>query len=140
MSAPTILQIMQGLEARLATISGLRTTEFIKDQMTPPFAMVGVPEVTDYHQTYNSGYLTLSPRIYVFTSAAVDRIGQAALAGYANPTGSTSVKAAVEAGPTLGGIVSQCVVKSFRPLGVEEIGVMGYYGGVWETTVIAEGK
>lgn len=140
MATPTILEVMQAIESALDNITGLRTTEFIKDQMSPPFAMVGVPDIPDYHGAFRSGSMTISPRVYVFTSAVVDRIGQAKLAAYANPVGAESIKAAVEADNTLGGVVAQVVVKSFRPLGAEEMGAMGYYGGVFDLYVVATGN
>jgi hypothetical protein len=140
MATPTILQVMQAIESALDDITGLRTTEFIKDQMSPPFAMVGVPEIPDYHGAFKSGSMTIRPRIYVFVSAAVDRIGQTALAAYANPTGAQSIKLAIEADNTLGGVVSQVVVQSFRPLGAEEMGAMGYYGGVFDLLIVATGN
>ena len=140
MATPTILQVMQAIESALDDITGLRTTEFIKDQMAPPFAMVGVPEIPDYHGAFRSGSMTIMPRVYVFVSAAVDRIGQTALAGYANPTGTQSIKVALETDNTLGGVVAQVMVKSFRPLGAEEMGAMGYYGGVFDLLVVATGN
>jgi hypothetical protein len=139
-ATPTILQVMQAIESALNSISGLRTTEFIKDQMSPPFAMVGVPEIPDYHGAFRSGSMTISPRVYVFTSAVVDRIGQAKLSEYANPTGASSIKTALESDNTLGGVVAQVVVKSFRPLGAEEMGAFNYYGGVFDLMIVATGN
>jgi len=139
-ATPTILQVMQAIESAIDNISGLRTTEFVKDQMSPPFAMVGVPEITDYHGAFKSGNMMISPKVYVFTSAVVDRIGQTRLSEFADPVGTKSIKAAIEADNTLGGVVSQIVVKSFRPLGAEEMGAMGYYGGVFDLFVVATGN
>lgn len=138
--APTIEQIMDGLETRLATISGLRVSDISPGQISPPCAIVGVPPVTNYHATFGSGRMTLDDiTVTVLVSAAVDRVGQKRLAGYANPTGSTSVKAAVEADKTLGGVVDDCIVVSFRPFGLDEVGVIGYFGGVFQLRAIAIG-
>lgn len=137
-----ITQIMDGLEARLATITGLRVSDVSPGQINPPCAIVGVPPVDNYHATFGAnGRVTLdSVTITVLTSAAVDRIGQRLLAGYANPTGDTSVKAAIEADKTLGGVVDDCIVTASRPLGLEEVGVIGYFGGVFNLRVIARGS
>lgn len=138
--APTIEQIMDGLEVRLATISGLRVSDVSPGQINPPCAVIGVPAVTNYHATFGSARMTLDDlSVTVLVSAAYDRAGQKKLAGYANPTGATSVKAAVEADKTLGGTVDDCVVLSFRPLGLEEVGVIGYFGGVFQLRAIAIG-
>src|SRR5687768_10263773 len=109
MAAPTILQVMQGIEARLATIDGLRVSDTAPDQINPPAAFVGVPPIESYHATMQRGRMRLSPSIWLFTSAAVDRIGQEALAGYADPTGTRSVVAAIYGDRTLGGVAEDCV-------------------------------
>lgn len=140
MATPTILQVMEAIESALDNITGLRTTPFIKDQMSPPFAMVGVPEIPDYHGAFKSGMMSISPKVYVFTSAAVDRIGQTRLSEFADPVGTKSIKAALEADNSLGSVVAQVVVKSFRPLGAEEMGAMGYYGGVFDLMIVATGN
>lgn len=140
MAAPTILQVMQGLEARLATITGLRVSDTVPDQINPPQAMVGVPPVDDYHETFGRGVFRLEGQIWVFTSAAFDRGGQEALAAYADPTGTKSIISAVYGDKTLGGVVHDTFIRSFRPIGVEEFGAIGYYGGVFDWLVIAQGS
>lgn len=137
--ASTIEQIMLGLEARLATISGLRVSEITPDQINPPQAIVGVPAIPQYHATMAMGHFTLDLSVTLLVSVALDRVGQLRLAGYANPTGATSIRAAIETDKTLGGRVSDCYVKDFRPLGLEEVGLIGYYGGVFTLQTIATG-
>lgn len=137
--APTIEQVMLGIETRLKTISGLRVSEYVADQINPPAALVGVPEISSYHATMGRGRFTIEPTVTVLTSAAYDRAGQLKLAGYANPTGSSSVVVAIEGDKTLGGVVDDCIVVDFRPLGMEEVGLIGYYGGVFTLRVIASG-
>lgn len=138
--APTLEQIMDGIEDRLKTIAGLRVSDVTPDQIVPPCAIVGVPAITEYHATFASGRMRLDElTVTVLVSAAVDRIGQKLLAGYANPTGDTSVKAAIEADKTLGGVVEDCVVLSFRPLGLADVGVIGFYGGIFQLRAIATG-
>lgn len=139
MAAPTIEQIMLGIEARLATISGLRTSEIDPDQINPPVAIVGVPEIPRYHGTMGMGRFEIDPTVTVLVSATLDRVGQLQLAGYANPTGATSIRAAIEADKTLGGVVDDCFVISFRPLGRTEVGALGYYGGIFALRAIAVG-
>lgn len=140
MAAPTIEEIMLGIEIRLATISGLRTSEIDPDQINPPQAIVGVPEISRYHATMGMGRFEIEPTVTVLVSAALDRVGQLKLAGYANPTGATSVRAAIEGDKTLGGKVDDCYVVSFRPLGRSEVGAIGYYGGLFTLRAIAIGS
>ena len=140
MPAPSIPDIMRGIENRLATIPGLRTTEYIADQVNPPQAVVGCPPIPRYHATMRMGTFELEPTVTIFVSATLDRVGQLALAEYANPTGSKSVLAAIEGDKTLGGVVAQCFVVSFVPFGYEEVGATGYYGGTFALKCMAQGS
>lgn len=139
MTAPTVLEMMQAIEVRLQTIEGLRTAHFNSDQVNPPMAVVGVPPIESYRQAFGRATYALNFEVYILVSAALDRVGQSALAGYANPTGATSIVAAIEGDRTLGGLVQECVVDTFRPLGWEEVGAIGYYGGVFNLRVFASG-
>lgn len=130
---------MLGIETRLATISGLRTSEITPDQINPPQAIVGVPDIPEYRLTFGRGRFQLAPTVTVLVSAALDRIGQLKLASYANATGASSIPAAIEGDRTLGGIVEECFVEDFRVLGFEEVGAIGYYGGVFQLRVVAPG-
>jgi hypothetical protein len=139
--------IMDGLEARLATISGLRTSDVVPDQINPPHAFVGVPPVPEYHGAMRMGLTRLEVPVWVMVSAALDRIGQRLLASYANPSGVTSIRAALEAADpdgrkTLGGVpgVQDVMVRDFRPLGREDLGAIGYFGGIWTVLVEIDGR
>lgn len=141
MTATSISSIMSGIAARLATIDGLRTLDdgTAPEQINPPTAIVGVPPIEKYHQSFAMGYFQLQVPIYVLTSAAVSRVGQLQLAAYADPTGDQSIREAIEGDKTLGGAVDDCAVIDFRPLGMEEVGAIGYFGGVFNLLVIGRG-
>jgi hypothetical protein len=130
----TIAEVMAGIETRLQTVNGLRTRDVSPDQIVPPCAIVGVPPI-DYLETFKQSTYTIRPTVTVFTSAALTRAGQIALAKYAEFDGSNSIFQAIRADQTLGGKVDYCVVLSFRPLGLEEVGIVGYYGGIFELEV-----
>jgi hypothetical protein len=136
----TIVQVMQGIETRLKTITGLRVEEFKPDQINPPQAIVGVPPIPDYRRTFGStGQLMIEPTITILVSAALDRVGQLKLASYVDKTGAQSIFAAIEADKTLGLPDVECIVKSFEPLGMQDAGLIGYYGGVFHLTCLATG-
>lgn len=139
MAAPTLQQVLEAIEVRLDTISGLRTSAFIADQINPPAALVGVPPIDSYRATMQRGRIQFAPTIYVFVSANLDRVGQHLLASYADVTGDNSIPLAIEGDRSLGGVVEDCVVTGFRPLGMDEVGQIGYYGGVFDLLVIAAG-
>jgi len=128
------------MESRLQTIDGLRTSAYVADQINPPHAVVGVPEVENYHATFNRGRMALELQVWILVSATLDRTGQMLLADYANPNGPTSIARAIEGDKTLGGVANDTLVLSFRPLGTEEVGQLGYYGGVFDVRIIADGS
>jgi hypothetical protein len=148
MTATSISDLMAGFATRLRTIEGLRCNEdgaIVPGQINPDEAIVGVPPIENYHAAFQRGTFTLEMPIWVLVSPAVDRVGQLRLADYASPDGPMSVRAALETPDspdgrkTLGGVVSDLMVVDFRPLGVEEVGAIGYFGGVWTVKVIGQG-
>lgn len=140
MATPTLTQLMDALEERLETISGLRVTSESPGAINPPAAILGVPPVPEYRATFGRGsvYLRDWP-IVVLTSSKLDRIGQRALAEYASWTGPKSVPLALEADKTLGGLVHDLVVQSFRPLGLDEVGILQYFGGEFRVDMVMSG-
>jgi hypothetical protein len=135
----TLEQIMQAIEVRLATIPGLRTSDTVPGQISPPQAIVGVPPVDNYVTGLSAHQRpTLAPTITVLVSSAVDRVGQLALAAYADPTGPRSIPAAIAADASLGGLLGPgaCQVTRFDPLGYEEVGLIGYFGGRFTLRVL----
>lgn len=138
--AATIQQIMTGLKGRLATISGLRAYDYAPDDPNPPCAFPLVPMIRSYRETMGHTSYVIPFQIVVLTGAQLDRSGQQRLAGYASQTGPTSIRAALEdTDPTLGGIVDDLIVDSFDPAGIQEVGLVGYYGGTFAVRVVAPG-
>ena len=97
MAAPTIQQIMEAIETSLETIPGLRTSEYVPDQISTPQAVVDFPGEIAYHGTFAHGKYVFEPTVTILVSRTVDRIGTAALAAYASPSGSNSIHLAIEA-------------------------------------------
>lgn len=139
MAAVTLAQLMSGIETRLATISGLNTADTVPGQITPPYAYVGVPEITEYWAAFGRGSWRPNPTITILVSSKAMGDDQVTLSTYADVTGANSIPLAIEGGRTLGLAGVDCIVKSFRPLGLEEVAVLGYYGGVFGLQVVAPG-
>lgn len=138
--AATIRAVLEGIEARLQTIEGLRVTAHVPDKVNIPAAFVGVPPIPQYHGTFRMGRFMIEPTVTVLTSAAYARTGQLALADYADPAGPLSIRAAIEADKTLGGAVDDCIVASFEPLGVVRVGDIDYTAGQFTLRAIATGN
>lgn len=138
--AVSIAAVMGGLKARLSTIPGLQAYDYAPDDPTPPCAFPLVPAIASYRETMQRGRYFLPIRVVVLTGAQLDREGQLRLAGFANQDGPTSIRAAIEADRTLGGLVEECVVDSFDPSGLDEVGLVPYYGGIFAVRVVARGN
>jgi hypothetical protein len=124
------METMDALEATLLAVPMLRgaSSEMPGQLPAVPWAVVGVPEL-DYLTTHGGG----SDRkftIYLFTGTAVERVGQRQLAELLDTEGENSVPAALLADRTLGGVIDDLRIVSSRPLGVREVGIIGYVGAM----------
>jgi hypothetical protein len=114
------------LAETLKTISGLRASAFVPPKIEPPMAVVGLGAGT-YDDTL-AGSMTADLSVLVLVSRADDRSAQARLDDYISPTGTYSVKATVDADPTLGGAVGSASVVSWADPGEFEVGGVSYVG------------
>ena len=107
----TVSQVADGLKARLATISGLRTFSYQPEQENPPF---GYPEINsiNYHIAFGGGDVIMDWTVYVIVGRYLDRTAHASLDDYLSYSGSKSVRAAIEGDLTLGGVCSNLIVRS----------------------------
>lgn len=137
--AATIPDIMAALAVSLGTVEGLRALDYAPDNPAPPCAFPLVPAVPSYREAMRRGSYVLPFRIALLTGAQLDRVGQHRLALYASPTGAQSIRAALESDRTLGGLVDDLVTDSFDPNGLQEVGAVGYYGGVFSVRITASG-
>ena len=107
----TVSQVATGLQTRLATISGLRTFNYQPEQENPPFAYPQINSI-DYHRAFSGGDVVMNWTIYVIVGRWLDRTAHAALDDYLSYSGTKSVRAAIEADLTLGGVCSTLIVRS----------------------------
>lgn len=119
MAQPTFPAIRQALAAYLTSSIGLRATANRFGQVSPPCAVI-IPEtgrLITYAQTFD-GETNYYLRAVLLVSEGDSASGQDLLDGYLSPEGSGSVHAAVQADPTLGGIVSYAAVIEATGYGV----------------------
>ena len=101
------------IASALGSISGLRTFAYTPSSLEPPSAVVGQGAI-DYDATF-AGSMTAEFGILVVVSRADDRNGHSRLNEYLAPTGSGSIKAAIESDPTLNGSVGYVTVTGANP-------------------------
>jgi len=109
--AATVSQVATGLQTRLATITGLRTYPYQPDQLNPPFAYPVLNRI-EYHRAYQGGDVVMDWSVFVVVGRYTDRTAHAMLDDYLSYSGSKSVRAAIEADKTLGGVCQTLIVRS----------------------------
>ena|SRR6266542_2531267 len=114
----TIAEIRAGLAANLSAAYGanLEVSPYVLGQTTPPSMQV-VPGEINYDQAMRRGLDILEFFIEIVVGSAMDQGAQVKLDTYLAPTGSSSVKTAIESDPTLGGKVG-----GVRATGVSDYG------------------
>ena len=132
----TIAQLKSGISTNLKTISGLRSSDTIPEQVNPPFAIVALSSV-DYDTTFRRGLDTYTFNVTVVVGRADARTGQNALDVYCAPTGTYSVKTAIELDRSLGGVANDVRVTGLSNYGNLTIGETNYLAAEWAVTVIA---
>lgn len=122
----TLGQVRDGLQTRLATISGLRTHATWPDTVNPPAALVR-PLGSTFDQRYGNGTVIHFEIVLVLQLGTL-RTAQDALDAYLDPSGASSIVAAIEGDRTLGGYADTLAVLGWHDYGGLEIGTVAYLG------------
>lgn len=122
-----VTAVLEAVAAKVSGIGGLRAFAYAPDSIAPPTAVVEIDRV-EYDSNFVRGCDELMVRISVFVSRADDRSGLAKLKTFMAGSGAGSVKAAVEADPTLGAVVETLNVDSVDQIGARQVGDVWYYG------------
>ena len=122
--------IRDGLQARLATIAGLRPFDVVPGEVPVPAAIV-VPEdpFIDYLQAMQGGAVVLNFRITLLAGRATDRTAQDLLDQYlsAGTDAEKSVFNALRGDKTLGGAASDCIPFEAGDYGTTDVNGTSYY-------------
>lgn len=119
--------IRDGLKTRLKTISGLRVYDTIPGDINPPAAVITPGDPAIVYDATQAGAQTLNFVVIVFASKASDRTAQDKLDGYLNPTGASSIKAAIEGDDTLGGTADSAAVTTITTYGLSDVAGVDYW-------------
>lgn len=112
MPAPSIAAVNSALKTRLQTISGLVVKDYQPDAIIQvPLSFMSLTQI-EYHRAMGTGTRVLSYTISVIVGRVDTEIGQSELDDYASWSGSKSVRAALEADTTLGGVVDTLIVQN----------------------------
>lgn len=111
--------VRAGLAARLATLD-IRAYDTWPSSINPPVAIVRPLEGT-FHETFDE-QVTYQLEITILLQLGHLQAGQEQLDAYIATSGTSSIKAAIEAEPTLGGSADSVMVKGWRDYGGLRVG------------------
>lgn len=119
------------LATRAETISGLRSFDYVPDNMAPPCALFE-PSGFSYHGAMGqTGLAMFGFNCHVLVSRSSDRAGQLALDAYCDTASTTSIP------KTLEGITDfTVVVRTLTAYGEIEVAGVPYYGATFALEVI----
>ena len=132
----SIQELRQGIVTNLATISGLRTSLDVPDQINPPIAVVQFSRV-NYHLDMNNGMSEYLFSVQVIVGRVDERTAQRNLDSYCSSTGSSSVLLAVESDRTLSGKAFDCIVTEVSSYGQLVSNDLTYLGAEFQIRVLA---
>lgn len=108
--AATVVQVLDGLVTRLRTIDGLRAYDRPADITAPPTAFV-LLESVDYQNAFALGDPRMTLTVTAVVARTSDRAAYERLSEFLAPTGVRSIRAAIEADRTLGGVCQTLLVQ-----------------------------
>lgn len=129
--------IRAALATALAGVTGfdgklVQSTGYAPDAIDPPW-VYPAGAVGTYDETQD-GAAGVVWTIRILTSRVEDQAGQEALDAFLSDSGPSSTKAALEADPTLGGLVDDLAVQGYEGYRMFEVAGTDYYGA--EQTVV----
>jgi hypothetical protein len=131
-----ISELRSGIKTNLSTITGLRVSDTIPDQINPPQAILSLTSI-DYNKAMHRGATLYTFTLTVMVARQSERSGQAKLDSYVQSTGTSSIRNAVEIDRTLGGVAFDCTCPQVTSYGVTTIGDINYITGEFEIIVYA---
>ena len=121
----SITELRAGIKTNLATINGLRVSDYQPDNINPPVAIV-FPVSLNYDETFNRGMQTYTFAVQVIVGRVSERTGQSAIDSYCSSTGANSIKLAIESDKTLAGKAFDLRVTDMRNYGELIVGEVNY--------------
>lgn len=134
---PDIAGIFDGVQTRLATITGLRAYSEEPDAIHTPAAFPDPTSIAIAYDLDMGGSIALSFKVHLALQGGPKGFARAqqALLPYLATSGTSSIKAAIEGDQTLGGKVQTLRVSSAQDIGLYERAGSTYYGADWTVTV-----
>jgi hypothetical protein len=132
-----LTDVSEELVTALSGITGLRAYAWARNSITPPAALVMLPESIEYDQTYGRGSDRIVLNVELCIGKADNRAGYAEIKPYANGSGSKSIKATLE-----GGTYTSChsVTVQSAEFAVLEWADTSYLGAIFTVLIVGQGS
>lgn len=131
-----LVNIRAGLASNLSKVPGLRVVPELVDNPNPPMALISLDSI-DYDGAMQGGLTTYNFTISVIVGRAAEREQQRKLDTYLLPSGTYSVKGAVESDRSLSGEVYDLRVISSNAIGSINITDQTYLAAEFSVVVYA---
>lgn len=131
----TINAVRQALSDAVDSITGIRSTPYIPDQINTPQAVISLRGI-DYDLTFGRGADTWNYVVQVFAARTAEKQAQQLLDTLSEPSGATSLKTVVEADSGLAALVEYARVRTVSPVQVATIGSNDYLVIEFEVEVV----
>lgn len=136
MAIGTLSDIRAAMGKALRTINGLRTSEHLPEQLSPPVAVIQLDRL-NFHGAMQGGLRTFEFIVILVVGRMGERASQDLLDRLTDFEGPDSVREALEKDPTLEGVVWACKVNGARSVRPFNIGDAAYLGVEFEVEVQA---
>lgn len=130
------LDIQDGLALALGTIPDLRVADHLPEQLNPPVAVIQVQYVT-YHRAMRGGLSTWEYVVSVIAGRMGERSAQRTLDQWMSYDGPWSVREALEADQTLGGVAATVKVNDMLAVRPVSLGDAAYLSCEFNVSVNA---
>jgi hypothetical protein len=134
--AVSIADLRNGLATNLQTITGLRVTSMVPDQVNPPIAIISLDKI-NYQRAFARGLTEYLFKITVIVSRQSERNAQQKLDQYVASDGTYSVLEALETDRSLGGKAADSTMVSLDAYGSVVIGETTYLSAEFSVQVFA---
>jgi hypothetical protein len=131
----SVSDLRDRLAVNLRTITGLRVSAEVPDNVNPPVAVVQLRSV-DYDGSFQRGMTTYNFTITVLVGRVAEREAQRRLDAYVS-NGTSSIKLAVESDKTLNGKAFDVRVSEMTNIGAVLLGDTSYLSAEFSATVYA---
>jgi hypothetical protein len=131
-----IAELRIEIAKNLGAIPGLRVSDFIPDNPTPPIAIVQFDRA-QYHLDMANGLSEYNFVIQLVVGRVDERTAQRNLDSYCASTGTSSVLLSVESDRSLNGKAYDCIVTEMSSYGPVLINDTTYLGAEFQVRVLA---